>query len=221
MDLLQFSAALVSALAWPLTVLVALSIFRAPIARLLSNVRRVKGVGLELDVSSEIRQLEFEVKEVRPNILDRLQGPNTGTAVAQGRTELHEQIAALAELSPGAAISFAWTRLERRLRQYLDQVPEYKGKAAFLSTRVVMDSLLDRGMIDQGLYKILDRLRDIRNHAVHAASDSQEPSLSDAEDYAQLAVGFINGLDLGIVQEAMEIKRAKGMAVSRVEASRI
>src|SRR5215207_8632055 len=101
MDWLSFAAALVKALAWPLTVLGIFLVLRRPLTGLVPLLARLKFKDLELDFGRRLAEASAEAAT--------LPGIPPAAALPAGSDEV---LLRLATDAPRAAILEAWLRLE-------------------------------------------------------------------------------------------------------------
>lgn len=180
---LEFMAALVSSLAWPMAVCgIALAI-RRPIIHLLPRLSNLKYGDLELDFSQELSEIE-----------ERAQAAKLGTSpeAEDGARDLLSEVNAVAAISPLAAIPLAWTAIEGEIDKTLTRMGITFDRRRQPSADI---RALERAeLIDHDLAIVLNRLRGLRNEAAHAAHSRVQLSRTDAEEYAQLAADVINTL---------------------------
>jgi hypothetical protein len=175
MDWLTFIAQLISALAWPVTLLTVILVLRRPLIELYPTVRRLWFQGLELDFSRQIQALAFEARSQLP----RLRG------VLDAEEPLRVQWLELAQFSPRAVVLESWIQLEkaaieagRRLGVNLKRVEMY-------SPLVLGQALEEAGALEGNTPTIFHQLRNLRNAAAHASEFAFSPD--SAIEYADLA----------------------------------
>ena len=66
MDTLSFTAEMTKALAWPLTIILALLLLRRPLADLIPLLQRLRYKDLELDFGKRVQELASEIKKELP-----------------------------------------------------------------------------------------------------------------------------------------------------------
>lgn len=169
MNLLQFIAELVKALAWPLAVLVLGAVFRSEIRALLGRIRRGKVGPAELEFEATVKSLESE---------SRLAPGTAPTA-----TLTAPQVAMVAS-DPRAAIIGAWLQIEDAAEQLLfararstDEVPRNKAAQLRQLTRL--------GTLKPETVALLNDLRALRNQAVHEVEFA--PSAESVLSYLRFA----------------------------------
>ncbi len=183
MGTLQFVAAVVSSLAWPSAVCAVAVALRRPFARLLPRLSHLKYKDLEAYFTNEISEIRAEAQAAN------LKAPPTSES---GETDLFDEVNAVAEISPVAAIPLAWTAIEREIIRTMERVgiPEDGRHLAGANIRI-----LERAeLIDRETANILNRLRSLRNEAAHAGVSLIRLSRSDVEEYARLAADVIGAL---------------------------
>jgi hypothetical protein len=176
LDQSAFIAALVSALAWPVTILIIFFALRRPLLELVPLLKRFRYGNIELDFGQRVREIASELqKELPPTISP---GPN--------RSGLSEYIVRLSQLSPRAVILEAWLQLEEAA------VEAAKNHGLNLTSQETRSPLLlgqaleQAGILDEAKQKIFYRLRNLRNAATHASDFDFEPD--SALEYADSAM---------------------------------
>ena len=74
MNLLDFIASLVNALAWPIAVVLFAVLFRQPISKILLSLRSLRYKNLELDLKRDLSELEAKATKLKPIPATRLIG---------------------------------------------------------------------------------------------------------------------------------------------------
>jgi hypothetical protein len=179
---LAFIASLVHSLAWPAGVVAVVTVLRRPIGVALSRgIRRARFGPVEL----EFDQLQAEVREELRRSPDLAEADVP--ALAAG---LREELARLAEVSPPAAVSAAYARIEARLVEVLDSAGAPSASAvggralALLARRHELIS-------DETLTAVegLSVLRDLTAHGVGDTIGAER-----ARDYLALADAVLYAL---------------------------
>lgn len=173
MDILTFISNLVSALAWPISVLVIVLVFKLPLIELLRNLKRFKFKDAELDFEEAAAELKgIEAKEGK-------------------QIPLAENKLKLAELSPRGAILESWLELEEEIVITAEAQGIGKSRPGGMSGKPVpVDSwtlaqlLAVSGKLSSSSLERLQKLRQIRNKAVHVTDDVIRQE--DAESFARL-----------------------------------
>lgn len=175
MTYLEFFSNIISAMAWPLSAIAIVLILRGEISSLLSRVKRIRHKDSEIDLAAEVIEAKKSADEI-PELLEKSLAPE------QSRMDR------LAEDSPRGAILDAWLVVDEAMTNYgkryginnaNNNVPPFR---KIENIRMVN---LDSGNLGNGVIEMLDRLRRIRNDAVHK-TDSEITS-ETARDYAALA----------------------------------
>lgn len=169
MNTLQFIAALIQALAWPLAVLVLALLFRAEIRVLLGRMKKGKVGAAELEFEVAVRSLESESKTL---------------AAPAGASALTAPQVALLSTDPRAAVIGAWLQVEDAVEQLLyaraaavEEVPRNRGAQLRALTR--------QELLAPPHIALLNELRALRNQAVHEADFRPAPDAVTA--YIKLA----------------------------------
>lgn len=176
MGLLDFTAATVNSLAWPIAVVVIVILLWKEVANLLARITKIRHKDSEIDLAREV--------EAAASSADKALG---GVAEASSYSE-QERINRLAEDSPRGAILDAWLSVEEAMTDYEKRHGiEHANSHAPPYRRIqsIQWNNLDAPTLGQGVLQMLDKLRRIRNDAVHTTDSDITPDT--ARDYAALA----------------------------------
>ncbi len=184
MDWLTFTAKIVEALAWPATLIGLLWIVRKELPQIASSLRKLKYKDVELEFGEAAKQLAAEVKEVVPQDEPKLD-LKIGLAT---RSDAQERLTTLAVLAPRAAILEAWLLVESAAADAIQRTG--LGTAPSMSgPQHLMQRLQKGGLLRPRQLGIFEKLRRLRNEAVHSADANfaQEAVLSYIESAVAMA----------------------------------
>jgi hypothetical protein len=170
MDTLTFVVEMTKALGWPCAALVIVLVFRRPLLELLTLVRKVKYKDVEVELAKK------EISEARE--LTTSKGNEKFDVLSFMELEHFRQ---LADISPRAAITEAWSRLEAAVYQAAQAAGMEAARPSGVSFSSVLAALKTSGAIDANGLRIIEKMRAIRNKAVHIQTEGL--SASDAIDY--------------------------------------
>jgi hypothetical protein len=176
-DWLTFLAALVKALAWPVSVIILATLLRGPIAGLLSRVSRMRIKHGDWEVESELEAIHRIAETNLPVSEDAT--PSKSTPVSD-----------LASISPNTAVALAWVNVERALIETARRNNMLREEEPATQNPVyIARALLIKGKIDEVTYAIFAMLNQVRNTAVH----STEPrfTTSAAIEFGHLTSRFV------------------------------
>jgi hypothetical protein len=192
MDALSFIAAIVAALAWPLTVLGIFLVLRRPLTALIPVVARLRFKDLELDFDRRLAEVSAEAAAL------------PAAAASAGAPTGDAALVALASASPRAAILEAWLRLEATALDAARRRGTSEPVSRLRSPTRLIESLEELGVIDARQAAVFHELRSLRNSAAHALGF--EPSPDAARDYVRLAAR----LERAIVERAIVEREGRG-----------
>ena len=185
MNVLEFISAVVSALAWPIAVIIAVVVLRRPLRHLLSRLETFKGPGVEATFQ---RQVE-EAKEEAALAVAGLPSVQEGDKSQQERLE-YSDLLRLADVSPRAAILETWLRIESTLTDVAMRMDvSADTRRGPLS---LMEALERHGTIAPEVGSALRRLRNLRNVAVH--TQDLDISKDSVVDYIETANFILRSL---------------------------
>jgi hypothetical protein len=183
MDWLEFVAAIVSATAWPAVLIVAIILLRKPLSGLIPLLRHVKYKELELEFAQEVQELREEAEAaLRPLVAPPFRA-----------TPEEDSLLQLAAVSPRAAVVEAWRLVESSARQAIEArgVPVEGGRS--LVGPQLTRTLGLAEVLDDPTRSLMDRLRMLRNQAVHAEDFLVDEA--SAREYLQLALALVRRID--------------------------
>jgi hypothetical protein len=191
MDYVTAFVEIVKALAWPVSALMMLRMFREPLLELVPYIHSLKVAGLELTVKKEIE----EVKQLSLKSLEGAEAPKVISTVAPDRKATIYQIA---EMYPSAAISEAWRELESAGVNAVGRLCP-SDLPSNLKARVSFgEALRTCGLISRDQMSAISKLRKIRNESVHLPNFTLDSNV--ARDYVDTAFSLaeeLNGLTPG------------------------
>lgn len=182
MTWLEFIAAVIGSLAWPGVVITAVVLLRRPLGVVLRLLRRVKYKELEVEFAQEVKELREDAEAALPALPV---GP-------PAQLPEEEALLKLASVSPRSAVVEAWRLVESSARRALEACggPIEAGRP--FSAPQLTRMLMQREVLDNPARSVLDRLRMLRNQAVHA--DDFLVSEASAREYIELALALARRL---------------------------
>ena len=193
MDSNQLVVGLVQALAWPLITFFIVLLLRKPFIDLLKNVEKMKWQGIEFEFGKQLVNAEKGAKGLSLPSAEKAKLP-----AFRQEMSLYEQMKAIAEISPAAAIADSWKAVEFAIMEIArshgydvsNRIPAYK----------IVEKLVNDEILDQGVISLYRDLRNLRNSAAHHSDFSI--SVSDALRYIDLSLSLANRL-----QEIANLKK--------------
>ena len=179
MTWLEFIASFVTALAWPVAVLVIALILREPLKGLIPMLQRMKYKDFEMEFGRKLAEAREEAGV-----------ENELTSTAEPTPE-EVRILELARVSPRAAVTEAWRWVElaslEAARSLLGEKFQNKTFTYQAIRKLEQDERIDRGAV-----LLMRDLRGLRNDAVHSPEFAIPPEA--ALEYARTArqlVGYL------------------------------
>ena len=165
MDWLQFFASIVGSVAWPAAVVALVFLLREPLGKVVPLIRTLKYKDWQIDVGQE---LEAAREKVEGN-------GDQAIAVPEEPTPAIRQ---LAQIDPRAAALSAWAPVELALKDLGRETGAFQTDVPM---SVLIRRLHSQGVVDDSAYQVLERLRRIRNEAVHLSEISFDEAISMGE----------------------------------------
>jgi len=174
MDWLTFIAAVVSATAWPIAVLIIFLVIRKPLLELIPLLQRLRYGDIEIDFGSEVNDLLQDMRRVLPPVRQPAE-----------RSPLQDNLLELARISPRAVVLEAWVELERSAIEAARRHKLNLRSKEQRSPILVGNALVEAGLLDENQQEMFYRLRNLRNAAAHASEFAFDAD--SALEYAQVA----------------------------------
>lgn len=203
MNNLAFIASVVGSLAIPVTVLVALLIFRSPLAQLLGRIVSYEGLGQKVSFGQKLADAEKSVSEAVAQAQEAVERVQPGGTSAEQAAEDHASrkiistgqspqdidierhgflgLAALATSNPSFVVIKAWEDLNTALKETVKTVyPD----ARPVDTLRQLPDLVREGYVNQSFLNAVLELRDLRSNVAHG---QHNPTAGEAVAYLESA----------------------------------
>ena len=184
MDALTFISSIIESLSWPAAIVLLACLLRKPLSALLPNLKRVKYRGVELDFRDELQKLEGQAKTAGLQIAQEPQERDTGPRRSEDSIA---EAARLATDFPEPAVGVAWIAVEQELTNAvvrMDISPDIRPSKVAAKNITL---LREHGCIDADTGDVLDRMRRLRNAAVHPKTYVERLSADEAREFVRLA----------------------------------
>ena len=181
MSLSEVILSFINTLAWPVVVMFALFMLRAPLSELILRIERVSYSGLEVDFRSFIQKLNEKTKSLDTFDLDSV------PKAIDVRTD------------PRITILASWASVERAIAE----LTEARGVSRRTSTRRQVELLRRSGVINDQLASVLQDMGAVRNLVAHgqdvSAEDLDETAVQDYIEAASFLEASVGQLQQGDV----------------------
>jgi len=107
---------------------------------------------------------------------------------------LEEEVEEVAAISPTAAIPLAWSAVESELLAAVQRLAVSPDYPPYNSAVQNLRLLRDYGGLDENTYAVLDRMRQLRNRAVHGRMHPAAVSPHEAAEFGRFAQNVIRRL---------------------------
>lgn len=188
MSALEFVAALVDSLAWPVGAILLALIFRKSLGRVIESLSSLRYKDFSADFEKQLSEIEEAEQQLPPRTVTSLE-PST-----EASKSLEDEIEQVAAISPAAAIPLAWALVEHALQRAVQRLSASEEFAPHNSALQNLRLLRHEHLIDEETSRVLDRMRTLRNIAVHDVRDHKIPP-SQAVEFSQLARRMVSRLE--------------------------
>lgn len=184
MNTLDFLSSIIASVSWPVAMIVVVYLLRKPVSRLIPNLQRIRYGKVEFDFGVELQELEGKAKtaglRMHEGSLLRHTAPRTAEDSIADAARLVEEF-------PEPAVGVAWLAVEHELSQAVGRLAISADYPAYNSAIKNVILLHEHGYIDKETRGVLDRMRRLRNAAVHAIRDNDEITTGQAREFVTLA----------------------------------
>ena len=184
MSTLDFLSSIIASVSWPIATIVLVYLLRNPLDKLIPNLQRIRYGKVEFDFGVELQELEGKAKtaglRVHEGTLLRQTAPRTTEDSIADAVRLVEEF-------PEPAVGVAWLAVEHELSQAVGRLAISADYPAYNSAMKNIILLNEHGYIDEETRSVLDRMRRLRNAAVHAMRDQDEITTGQAREFVALA----------------------------------
>jgi uncharacterized protein YutE (UPF0331/DUF86 family) len=177
----EFISSIIKSLAWPVVVLTIAILLRQPIVKILSNLSKVTYNNLEVNFGEKLDELNssLESKNIPEN---NMQNANSN----------EDEIITLAQISPAASITMAWSMIEQEILRTIKRLRISPDHPLDNSPFKNINLLKTEGLIDLETENTLNELRNLRNKAVHGHPSNENISQIEAIKYYKLSKKVIS-----------------------------
>lgn len=184
MEVGNLIARILEALVWPITVVIIIFLFRKQISNIILNLSKLRYKDFEAEFGRDLQVAESKAEQLELPSPETLRQDIEPITLASSYDRLFE----LATLSPRAAVTEAWLRVEAAIDEVARALefkpsPLRRGREA-----AVLLELIGRDKLPKDTMLLYDDLRKMRNNAAHAIEF--EISIKDATRYVDLALGL-------------------------------
>jgi hypothetical protein len=193
---------LVSALAWPVTVIIIALLFRHEVRHTASRLSSLSYKSLKADFEQDLSNLEKDVKELAPK-----EPVAKANRIEEDKDAVnsYERLKRIADISPRAAIMEAWRDIEVTTKKVADAYGvSTQGQIAGVRA---INELVQLHLLPDSVTSVYEQMRRLRSRAAHAADFAI--SSEEAERYIDTAYRFHNTL-LFLLQQAKGSHDNKG-----------
>jgi hypothetical protein len=170
---LAFASSLVTSALWPLVVVVAILVFRKPLAGLIGRTRRYEGLGQKLEFGVALAEAEDSVGRVLQD-----------TPVADKQPELEPSpLVEDAETNPSYVVLRSWEQLSEAIASLAEAALPDQRVRSWNASRF-LPQLQKREFLDDDYVSAATELRHLRNKVAHGESS---PTPGEALAYADSA----------------------------------
>lgn len=183
MDILQFIASIIGSLAWPAAVVMLVLILRSPLRDLLRDLSRFRYKEIEIDFGREVQKLEDQARTAGLRLPSKPARQQVGP---QDSSQIVGDASRLAAEFPGPAVGLAWTAVEHELMQAVMRLKISADYPPYNAPLKNIAILHEQNYLDADSRGLLDRMRRLRNAAVHPGREMTNISADEAREFIAL-----------------------------------
>ncbi|ASN04402.1 hypothetical protein [Virgibacillus necropolis] len=176
MNTLEFISSIIKSIAWPSVIIVIIITLRKPLQKLLYNINKVTYSNVAIEFTEELEAAKQNLEKAKPVFT---LNNNQDKSFNKRENEIIE----VAKISPSASITMSWLMVEEAINQTINHEFQDGEIEAPLQS---IQFLKEQGIISSEIEVILNKLRRLRNSAVHGNLNEKLP-YSAAIEYFGLA----------------------------------
>jgi len=185
---------LISAIAWPFTVIIIAFMFRQEIRKTANRLSTFSYGDMKAEFEKDLNKLERDVKELP------IKEPPTKAGLLENDSDTlnsYERLNRIADISPRAAIMEAWRDIEVTTKQVTDAYGiSTDGQIAGVKA---IRELVHQHLLPESVVVVYEQMRRLRSRAAHSADFTI--TTDEAKRYIDTAYRFHNTL-LFLLQQA-------------------
>ena len=192
MNALEFVASIVNSVAWPTAVFASVYLFRHELGRVLEGLRSVRYKEFRAEFGRQVEVIRAEAAAFRADAdirLPSLQGASEAQAVDSQLAWI--ELRKIAAVEPTVALTTAWGELLSVLLALHRRADARTTRPTDASN--LIGELKVAGLLQEAQADALNRLRRLRNLAVHAPESAVDAK--SAEDFIAAAEGIARQLE--------------------------
>lgn len=191
MDSLSFFASLIESIAWPGALVIIVFSLRKALGKLLPQLTRFRYGDVDLYFGRELQMLEDSANTVG---LQSPKKPTLESFEVQNSAQIIGNAKRLADEFPIPAVWLAWTAVEAELIKSIERLGISMGEQQYIASAKIINHLHARGYLDDDTHRLLDRMRNLRNFAVHTPREQIHIPPQEVHEYIALSQGIIEKL---------------------------
>jgi hypothetical protein len=187
MGILEFISQLISSLAWPVMIIIIALVFKKPLLGLIEKVKNIN-VG---NFAAEFQQKLDDISTI-PTLPAQKKSD-------QIKLSFNQEIEEIAKISPEAAISLAWSKIEYAIKEKEKELRIFAIENEFsFSVIRIIELMQKQGKIDEKESKAIITMYQLRNSVIHNIGSNEIKINKDiASNYgnnAESIIYYINGI---------------------------
>ena len=182
MDWRQFTAEVVSSLAWPTAAIVLAAVFRSEVRKIIQRLAHLKYKDFELDFD-KVRQQAGALHIDAGREKESVQSPVFSS--------LEDQVFDAVEKAPSAAVLLAWSSLETAMAAAVARLAISPESPSYRSPIHNIEVLEKDGGLPAKYSGLLREMRMLRNRVAHERESLLSVTQDQALNYAQASIDMI------------------------------
>jgi hypothetical protein len=188
MSWIEFFSNVIGSISWPFATVSIVIILRSPIQSLILMITRLKYKDVEINFGKELKELQQVAETTVPKLENQTKEESERTLT------FSEEIEKVAEIAPSAAISLAWSRVEREMYAAVLRLKSPPSYSPYASPYKNLMFLREHSNLDTNDFHVLDRMRRLRNEVAHSQISEVDINADEVREYAYLAAQLVHKL---------------------------
>ena len=192
MDNLEFISSLINSLVWPSVTIITVFILKGTISEVMLGINKIKYNDFQMDFGKELAKIESTINQSEDyGKSDKKQLKNDKAEINNiSNKNPEQQIKAVAEISPVAAVIMTWSLVENKIQSTILKLSISPDYPFYNSALKNVQLLKENNYIDKFTEQTLTQMRILRNKILHEDISNEPITYSEAIAYCKISMNI-------------------------------
>jgi hypothetical protein len=193
MDNLEFISSLINSLAWPSVIIITVLILRKTISQVMLGVSKIQYNNFQMDFGKELAIIESTINKTEAYGISDKKQLKTEEAESNNISKKNpeQQLKAIAEISPVAAIIMAWSLIENEIQSTILRLSISPDYPFYNSALKNVQLLKENSYIDKFIEQTLSQMRILRTKVLHENTSDGSITYAEAMEYCRISMKIL------------------------------